>query len=204
MAVNDVHRRLEASLPPSQRVSLVHNDLKLDNAAIYTAGHRDLSVLSDFTAQAGAANSYVAANFNAGTPFGGAIDNWLISPELTLAGTTRVTFYTRNSAEEGFDNDTLGLLFSAGAGSANSALDLEQGVRSVELRLHHELRAIVDRDAGAGAAFVGAVVGVANRFVAWLRNAMNRPSSLIASTAIRTSSNPPSNCRDVPRDQSRR
>ncbi len=71
-----------------------------------------------FTAQAGAANSYVAANFNAGVPFGGAIDNWLISPELTLAGTTRVTFYTRNSAEEGFDNDTLGLLFSAGAGSA--------------------------------------------------------------------------------------
>ena len=71
-----------------------------------------------FAAQAGAANSYVAANFNAGTPFGGAIDNWLISPELTLAGTTRVTFYTRNSAEEGFDNDTLGLLFSAGAGSA--------------------------------------------------------------------------------------
>jgi aminoglycoside phosphotransferase (APT) family kinase protein len=33
-AMDDVHRRLEASLPPSQRVSLVHNDLKLDNAMI--------------------------------------------------------------------------------------------------------------------------------------------------------------------------
>lgn len=33
-AMNDVHARLGASLPPSQRVSLVHNDLKLDNAMI--------------------------------------------------------------------------------------------------------------------------------------------------------------------------
>ena len=30
-AMNDVHARLEASQPPSQRVSLVHNDIKLDN-----------------------------------------------------------------------------------------------------------------------------------------------------------------------------
>ncbi|MCP3990033.1 MAG: phosphotransferase family protein [Actinomycetia bacterium] len=29
--MNDVHHRLEQSLPPSQRVSFVHNDLKLDN-----------------------------------------------------------------------------------------------------------------------------------------------------------------------------
>lgn len=30
-AMTDVHRRLEATLPDAQRVSLVHNDLKLDN-----------------------------------------------------------------------------------------------------------------------------------------------------------------------------
>jgi len=68
-----------------------------------------------FDAQAGATNSYAAANFNAGQAPDGAIDNWLITPEITLTGATRITFYTRNAAEEG-SNDTLGLLFSAGNG----------------------------------------------------------------------------------------
>ncbi len=33
-AMTDLHRRLDASQPASQRVSLVHNDLKLDNAMV--------------------------------------------------------------------------------------------------------------------------------------------------------------------------
>jgi hypothetical protein len=69
-----------------------------------------------FDAQAGAAASYAAASLTAGQAPNGAIDNWLITPEITLTGATRITFYTRN-AEEG-TNDTLGLLFSAGAGTS--------------------------------------------------------------------------------------
>lgn len=70
-----------------------------------------------FAAQAGADNSYAAANFLSGASSTGAIDNWLITPELTLSGTTRITFFTRTaSAGEGFD-DNLGLLFGAGSGS---------------------------------------------------------------------------------------
>jgi len=70
-----------------------------------------------FDAQAGAADSYAAANLTAGPAPDGAIDNWLITPEVTLTGATRITFYTRNAAEEG-SNDTLGLLFSAGNGTS--------------------------------------------------------------------------------------
>src|SRR5688572_12989132 len=44
---------------------------------------------------------------------------------------------------------------------ATLRLDLEQGVGAPELLADDELRAIVDRDAGARAAFVGAVMGVA-------------------------------------------
>lgn len=48
-----------------------------------------------FSAQGGAANSYVAANLN-GATFGGNISNWLITPTLTdLRNTTVLTFYTR-------------------------------------------------------------------------------------------------------------
>lgn len=68
-----------------------------------------------FAAQAGADNSYAAANFLSGASGTGAIDNWLITPELTLSGTTRITFYTR-TADAGFD-DNLGVLFGAGNGT---------------------------------------------------------------------------------------
>lgn len=48
-----------------------------------------------FSSQAGAANSYVAANLN-GTTFGGNISNWLITPALTnLQDGVVLTFYTR-------------------------------------------------------------------------------------------------------------
>ncbi|QBE66171.1 choice-of-anchor J family PEP-CTERM protein [Pseudoduganella lutea] len=72
-----------------------------------------------FSAQAGADTSYIAANFLIADPVTNVIDSWLISPEITLAGPTRLTFYTRDSAEEGF-TDSLEVLFSAGAGTAAS------------------------------------------------------------------------------------
>ena len=74
---------------------------------------------SVFPAQAGAADSYIAANFlNAGA---GAISNWLILPELSYRTDDGLSFFTRSS---GFLPDRLEVRFSAGSGSdvgANAA-----------------------------------------------------------------------------------
>jgi hypothetical protein len=69
-----------------------------------------------FAAQSGAAGSYIAANFNVADTTN-VIDSWLITPEFTVTGATRLTFYTRDGAEEGF-NDNLQVLFSSGSGTA--------------------------------------------------------------------------------------
>ena len=71
-----------------------------------------------FASQAGAANAYIAANFNNSNGIGGGIDNWLISPELALAGGGTLTFYTR-TADAAF-GDVLQVLFNAGSSSATA------------------------------------------------------------------------------------
>jgi hypothetical protein len=54
-----------------------------------------------FSAQAGPADSYIAANYlNAG--FGGDISNWLITPEESLTNGTLLTFYTRTETDAAF------------------------------------------------------------------------------------------------------
>lgn len=68
-----------------------------------------------FAAQSGAANAYVGANFLSTTTQGGAIDNWLISPELSVGAGSTLTFYTQ-AADAGF-LDQLEVRFSSGAGS---------------------------------------------------------------------------------------
>lgn len=70
-----------------------------------------------FASQAGAANSYAAASFASANT--GAIDNWLISPELTLGGASDLTFWTRAEVVAGF-HDSMEVLFSAGAGTAKA------------------------------------------------------------------------------------
>ena len=72
-----------------------------------------------FAAQSGAAGSYIAASYNSADLGTDLIDSWLITPEFTVSGATRLTFYTRDSAEEGF-SDNLQVLFSAGSGTAAS------------------------------------------------------------------------------------
>ena len=72
-----------------------------------------------FNAQAGAANSYAAVNFNSVKSGIGNVDNWLISPTLTLSGLTTFSFYTRNS-NEGL-NDHVEVLFSSGSGTDTSS-----------------------------------------------------------------------------------
>lgn len=49
----------------------------------------------NFPAQAGADNSYIAANFENTVGSDGVISNWLISPVLPFAGTSELRFWTR-------------------------------------------------------------------------------------------------------------
>lgn len=56
-----------------------------------------------FTAQAGAGNSYIAANYN-NAQAGGSIANWLWTPELDVsaAGTSWLSFFTRTETGSNF------------------------------------------------------------------------------------------------------
>ena len=68
-----------------------------------------------FSAQAGAADAYAAANFLGAANGVGTVDNWLITPTLNLSGTTVLNFTTRYAADPGF-NDLLEVRYSSGSG----------------------------------------------------------------------------------------
>lgn len=52
--------------------------------------------LGPFAAQAGAAESYAAANLESATfGSGGVIDSWLVTPALSLGASNTVTLWTR-------------------------------------------------------------------------------------------------------------
>jgi hypothetical protein len=69
-----------------------------------------------FTAQSGAASSYIASNFNAaGTP--GNVSNWLILPEILLNGGAELTFWTRQDV--GAIADRLEVRWSGNGASTN-------------------------------------------------------------------------------------
>src|SRR5262249_52802771 len=70
-----------------------------------------------FASQSGAANAYVAANFDA-AGFGGNISDWLISPQLTFNNTDTISFWTRTEANSLFP-DRLELRLSLNGGSTN-------------------------------------------------------------------------------------
>lgn len=72
---------------------------------------------SVFGAQAGAAGSYAAANFNS-AGFGGNASTWLLSPEIAIANGETITFYTRTELDA-FPGDNLELRFSTNASSVN-------------------------------------------------------------------------------------
>ena len=69
-----------------------------------------------FSAQSGGPDSYIGANFLSASALGGYLDNWLITPELNLGASTKLSFYTRTEAAMG-KNDTLEVRFSSGAGT---------------------------------------------------------------------------------------
>jgi hypothetical protein len=70
-----------------------------------------------FAAQAGAADSYIAASFLSADNGQGTIDNWLLTPQLTGAGLTTLSFYTRSAGTPGFA-DTLDVLYGSGSTTA--------------------------------------------------------------------------------------
>ena len=70
-----------------------------------------------FSSQSGAANSYVAANFEA-AGFGGNISDWLISPELTFSNGDTIGFWARTEAGSAFP-DRLELRLSLNGASTN-------------------------------------------------------------------------------------
>ncbi|MES2898726.1 MAG: choice-of-anchor J domain-containing protein [Pseudomonadota bacterium] len=70
-----------------------------------------------FAAHSGAPDSYIAANFLSAENGTGAIDNWLISPELTFLGPSTLSFFARGEATPNF-NDILEVRFSMGADTA--------------------------------------------------------------------------------------
>jgi hypothetical protein len=67
-----------------------------------------------FPAQAGAADSYAAANFLGAANGSGKVDNWLITPTLDLSGSTVLSFFTRTDGTPGF-NDVLEVRYSSGS-----------------------------------------------------------------------------------------
>jgi len=70
-----------------------------------------------FPAHAGAANSYIAANFlNAAD--GGTISNWLILPQMTLTNGDTLSFWARTESAAQFP-DRLEVRFSANGASTN-------------------------------------------------------------------------------------
>ncbi|KQX01510.1 hypothetical protein ASC94_02505 [Massilia sp. Root418] len=69
-----------------------------------------------FPAQAGGADAYIAANYLSAAQGNGTIDNWLITPELSLPGTATLSFYTRSAATPGF-SDHLEVRYSTGGSS---------------------------------------------------------------------------------------
>lgn len=75
-----------------------------------------------FAAQGGAAGSYAAANFLGAANGFGAVDNWLITPTLTLSGLTTLSFFTNRELTDGFD-DLIEVRFSAGSGTDAAGFD---------------------------------------------------------------------------------
>ncbi|MDN4060074.1 choice-of-anchor J domain-containing protein [Massilia sp. YIM B02769] len=73
-----------------------------------------------FGAQSGAADSYAAASFLGAANGQGVVDNWLITPVLTLTGLTNFSFYTAHEAVPGF-SDFLEVRWAPGSSGGTTA-----------------------------------------------------------------------------------
>lgn len=84
-----------------------------------------------FPAPSGPPSSYIAANYLSAQNGMGNIDNWLITPVVTLIGPSELSFFTRSASATGF-GDTLEVRFSPGAsgdtGGFNTVLGILGGI----------------------------------------------------------------------------
>ncbi|MEW7850278.1 choice-of-anchor J domain-containing protein [Massilia aurea] len=76
-----------------------------------------------FSAQAGAPGAYAAASFLSAANGFGVVDNWLITPTLTLSGLTTLSFFTNRELVDGFD-DLLEVRFGSGSGTDAASFDM--------------------------------------------------------------------------------
>ena len=81
-----------------------------------------------FPAQAGAPGAYAAASCRSAAHSAGRVDNWLITPTLTLSGPTTLSFFTSRERVDGFD-DLLEVRF--GRGSATDAASFDTMLASI-------------------------------------------------------------------------
>ncbi|NHZ79828.1 PEP-CTERM sorting domain-containing protein [Massilia sp. CCM 8695] len=80
-----------------------------------------------FPAPSGPPSSYVAANYLSAQNGMGSIDNWLITPVVTLIGPSELSFFTRSASASGF-GDTLEVRFSPGGGTDTGGFNTVLGV----------------------------------------------------------------------------
>lgn len=73
-----------------------------------------------FAAPAGPPSSYIAANFLSAANGKGWIDNWLITPEVTLFGPSMLSLFVRGDQAPGL-RDTLEIRFSAEGASTDTS-----------------------------------------------------------------------------------
>jgi hypothetical protein len=69
-----------------------------------------------FMAQAGAGDSYAAANYLSAQNGMGSVDNWLITPTLNLSGNSTLSFFTRSAGDPNY-NDRLEVRIGYGSGT---------------------------------------------------------------------------------------
>ncbi len=79
-----------------------------------------------FTANSGATNSYIAANFDNAADTGGDISDWLITPELTMNNGDLLSFFT-GSENAGFADRLQVWLSSSGASTNVGATSTSTG-----------------------------------------------------------------------------
>jgi hypothetical protein len=75
-----------------------------------------------FSAQSGPANSYAGVNYLSAANGMGMVDNWLITPTLSLNGLTTLSFFTNRDSEPGFF-DQLEVRFSYGSNTSADGFD---------------------------------------------------------------------------------
>jgi len=73
-----------------------------------------------FESQSGAPNAYAAANYLGAANGQGLVDNWLITPVLTLTGLSTFSFYTAHEATPGF-SDFLEVRWAPGSNGGTTA-----------------------------------------------------------------------------------